>query len=249
MDLFSFPPIAAILELAYAGLMGLATLLTPVTGASAASAAVILVTLLVRTALIPAGISQAKAEQTRARLAPKPRELQKRWRKNPERLQRETMQLYKDEQTSPFAGFLPLFAQAPVIGIVYALFLHTVISGHPNALLDETLFGVPLGTSLAGAITHGSLDVATAIVCGGIVVLIACVGEVTRRLLRMPQPPRDEGAATALPLGWLGILQFMTAVVAVFVPLAAGLYLVVTVTWTLVQRVVLRRRYPLPDLS
>jgi len=30
------------------------------------------------------------------------------------------------------------------------------------------------------------------------------------------------------------------------VPLAAGLYLTVTVAWTLVQRMILRRRYPLP---
>jgi len=29
-------------------------------------------------------------------------------------------------------------------------------------------------------------------------------------------------------------------------PLAAALYLAVTVTWTLVQRMLLRRRYPLP---
>lgn len=245
MDLFTFPPIAAILAFAYSGLMGLAALLTPLAGASAAAAAVVLVTLLVRAALIPAGISQAKAEQVRARLAPKLRELQKRWRKNPERLQAETMRLYQDEQTSPFAGFLPLLAQAPVIGIVYALFLHTVISGHPNALLDETLFGVPLGTSLAGAVSHGSLDAATAIVCGAVILLIAGVGELTRRIFRIPRPAHDEPATPAVPLGWLGILQFATAVVAVFVPLAAGLYLVVTVTWTLVQRILLRRRYPL----
>jgi YidC/Oxa1 family membrane protein insertase len=42
------------------------------------------------------------------------------------------------------------------------------------------------------------------------------------------------------------VLQFATAVVALFVPLAAGLYLFVTVTWTLAQRLVLRRRFPLP---
>jgi len=132
VDLFTFPPIAALLDLAYSGLMHIAALLTPLTGASAAAAAVILVTLLVRTLLIPAGIAQAKAEQTRSRLAPRLRELQKRWRKNPERLQRETMQLYSDEQTSPFAGLLPVLAQAPVVGILYALFLHTVIAGHPR---------------------------------------------------------------------------------------------------------------------
>jgi YidC/Oxa1 family membrane protein insertase len=37
----------------------------------------------------------------------------------------------------------------------------------------------------------------------------------------------------------------MTAVVACFVPLAAGLYLLVTVWWTFAQRLLLRRRYPL----
>jgi YidC/Oxa1 family membrane protein insertase len=246
VDLFTFPPIAALLDLAYSGLMHIAALLTPLTGASAAAAAVILVTLLVRTLLIPAGIAQAKAEQTRSRLAPRLRELQKRWRKNPERLQRETMQLYSDEQTSPFAGLLPVLAQAPVVGILYALFLHTVIAGHPNTLLDETLFGVPLGTSLAGAIAHGTLEPATAVVCGAVIVAIAAVGELTRRLFRRPQPPRDdESPIPAVPVAFLGILQFVTAVVAFFVPLAAGLYLVVTVSWTLVQRVVLRRSYPL----
>ena len=57
----------------------------------------------------------------------------------------------------------------------------------------------------------------------------------------------DERAEPAIyrdALGLLGVLQFVTAVVAVFVPLAAGLYLVVTVTWTLVQRLILRRKYP-----
>ena len=42
----------------------------------------------------------------------------------------------------------------------------------------------------------------------------------------------------------IGLLQFVTAVIAVFVPLAAALYLLVTVAWTLGQRLVLRRAYP-----
>lgn len=70
MDLFSFPPIAAILDAAYALLMGLASLLQPITGGASAAVAVVILTLLVRTILIPTGIAQAKADQTRARLAP-----------------------------------------------------------------------------------------------------------------------------------------------------------------------------------
>jgi len=246
VDLFAFPPLAALLDLAHAGLMDLAALLHPLFGVSAAAAAIVLVTLLVRAALIPTGIAQAKAEQTRARLAPRLRELQKRWAKNPERLQRETMQLYRDERTSPFAGCLPVLAQAPVVGILYAVFLHPVIAGHPNSLLEETLAGVPLRTSLAGSLASGSSDLVTIIVFGVLVVLIAAVGEISRRVFRMPQAMPEPGSAVPpLPAGLLGVLQFATAVVALFVPLAAGLYLLVTVSWTLVQRTVLRKRYPL----
>lgn len=244
MDLFAFPPIAAILALAYSALMGLTALLQPVAGASAAAAAVIVVTLLVRAALIPVGVSQAKAEQTRARLAPKLRDLQKRYRKDPERLQRETMKLYRDENTSPFAGLLPILAQAPVVGVLYAVFLHARIGGDANALLDHTLLGVPLGSSLAGTFASGSTDASTWIVFGALVLLIAAVGELTRRIFRITMPPAD--GAPRVPAGLLGLMQFVTAVIAVFVPLAAGLYLVVTVSWTLVQRIILRRRYPLP---
>ena len=255
MDLYAFPPIAALLDGAYAMLMGLADLLQPLVGVSSAAAAVVLVTLLVRAALIPIGISQAKAERTRARLAPKLAELQRKHGKNPERLQRETMALYQSEGTTPFAGFVPMLVQAPVVGIVYALFILPTIAGHPNALLQQSFFGAPLGSSLAGSIAAGTLTPASFAVFGIIVMMIALVGEVTRRVFR-PQAvgtaAGDSGASAALlgspaALRMLGLLQFATAVIAVFVPLAAAMYLLVTVAWTLAQRVLLRRVYPLPE--
>lgn len=247
MDLSAFPPIAAILDAAYALLMGLTALLEPLTGSAAAAASVVVITLAVRAVLIPAGVAQAKAEQTRSRLAPKLKALQQRYKRSPERLQRETMKLYADEKTSPLAGFLPMLAQAPVIALVYTLFLYASIAGHANALLTEQLFGVALGTSLVGAVASGTATAATAAVFAGVVVAIAVVAEATRRAFR----PRVDDSPEASPLAGAGMarlagaLQFTTAVVAMFVPLAAALYLAVTVAWTLGQRLVLRRIYPL----
>ena len=166
MDIFAFPPLAALLNAAYGALAGLSDLLTPLAGASAAALAVVLVTLLVRALLIPVGISQAKAEQTRARLAPRLRELQRRHKKNPERLQKEMLELYRSENTSPFAGMLPVLAQAPVVGILYTLFLRPEIAGHPNELLTHDLFGAPLGTSLVSALFGGTATPATFLVFG-----------------------------------------------------------------------------------
>lgn len=245
MDFFAFPPLAAILDLAYRTLLTLTALLDPVAGSAAAACAIVLTTLVVRALLIPAGVMQAKAEQVRGRLAPKLRLLQQRHHKDPERLQRETMQLYRDEKASPLAGCLPLLVQAPLVGILYAVFLHPVVAGHANGLLLQTVWGVPLGDSFFGTVAAGSADPVAFAVFGGLILLIAVVGEITRRSFR---PGPELGASPRLAVGALGLLPFASAVVAAFVPLAAGLYLTVTVAWTLAQRLVLRRRYPLgPD--
>ncbi len=241
MDLFALPPLAALLDLTTQGLLALTALLSPVAGGAAAALAVLLVTVVVRAALIPVGVSQARAERDRARLAPRLRLLRERWGKNPERLQRETLQLYRDAGVSPTAGCLPVLAQAPVVGLLYAVFLHAQVGGHANALLAQTLSGVPLGTSLLAAVTGGTADAGTLLLLGVVVAVIAGAGELTRRFLRPAQDP----AAPAWT-GWIvTALPFTTAVVALFVPLAAGLYLAVTTVWTFGQRLILRRFYPI----
>jgi len=259
MNLLDLPPVAAVLDTAYRALMGLSQLLEPVAGGAAAAAAVVLLTLAVRALLVPVGISQAKAERDRARLAPRLAELQRRHRKDPEKLQRAMRDLYAEEGATPLAGCLPMLAQAPVVGVVYALFLHAQIAGHDNELLGHTLLGAPLGSSLVGSL-GGAAALPTVAVVAAVVLAIALVGELTRRAslpggrLAVPRAATAAPVATAGPANplaapgmqtALGALQFLTAVIACFVPLAAGLYLLVTVTWTLVQRVALRRRYPI----
>lgn len=246
MDLFALPPIAAVLDGAHVVLMGLAGLLDPIIGASSAAAAIVLVTILVRIALIPVGISQAKAEQTRGRLAPQLAQLRRRHGTDPERLRREMLALYSAEGTSPFAGCLPLLIQAPVLGAIYALFILPTIAGHPNLLLEQTFLGVPLGSSLAGSIASGALTPGALLVFAVVIGSIALVGEVTRRVFRVQLgSPADAPAVAPAAQRLIGLLQFVTAAIAAFVPLAAALYLFVTVAWTLGQRVVLRRAYPL----
>ncbi|RMI12883.1 YidC/Oxa1 family membrane protein insertase [Cellulomonas triticagri] len=263
MDLFALPPVAAALDAASRALMGLTHLLEPLAGTGAAALAVVLVTLLVRAALVPVGVSQARAERTRARLAPRLAEIQRRHRDDPERLQRATMALYREEGASPFAGCLPVLAQAPVVGLIYAVFAHPQVAGHGNDLLGQTLAGVPLGTGLLGSVTSGTATPVTLAVIGLVVLVVAAAGEVTRRAAapggRLAAPVAAGGApgvgggvvGAANPLAApgmrrvLGALQFLTAVIACVVPLAAGLYLAVTVWWTYAQRVLLRRRYPL----
>ena len=140
MDPFSFPLLAAVLEAAYRFVEGLAALLQPIAGVSSAALAILVITALVRTLLIPVGVSQVQAEGTRRRLYPQILALQRRLRKDPVALQQKMAELYRAENTSQFAGVLPALAQAPVLSVVYTLFVRNTIDGHANALLSQQLF-------------------------------------------------------------------------------------------------------------
>ena len=241
MDFYAFAPVAAILDIAYAGLTAFISLITPFAGDFAAALGIVALTLVVRLALIPVGRSQVRAEFTRKRLAPKLEALKRRYGKKPEVLQQKTLELYRDEKASPFAGFLPALAQAPVLSIVYGLFIVAVINGHANDLLGAHFFGVSLGTSLVS----GAAGWPGILVFVGLLVVIGVVAWISRRVALNFATPVDDaapGAAMAQSLArWLSWLPFITVIFASLVPLAATIYLTVTTTWTLVERVILRR--------
>jgi YidC/Oxa1 family membrane protein insertase len=240
MDFSAFPPLAAILDAAHAGLLALAALLEPLAGTAAAGLAIMLVTLAVRAALIPLGVLQVRAEVSRRRLAPKIADLRKRFGKNPETLQRKTLALYQESGVSPFAGMLPSLAQIPIVSVLYGVAVSAHLNGHPNELLGETLFGAPLGHSFTALLGSPTLAVLVPI---ALLLVLAVVAWFTRRqTLRVSAAtPVPEGplAGAAGILSWL---SFTTVVIAAFVPLAAALYLAVSATWTFVERTILRHR-------
>ncbi len=235
MDPFNLPPVAAILELAYSGLLGLSHLLTPLAGVTASALAIVLVTILVRFILIPVGVSQTKAQWTQRRLAPRLGEIRRRYAKKPELLQKKTMELYKEEGASPFAGMLPALAQAPFVSIVYALFIRAEVDGHGNALLTDTLAGVPLGTGLFGVTAWQGF-----VVFGVILLVSAVTAWFSRRSMLALQLPDQPNAGLTRAMSWL---SFVPVIIAAFVPLAAALYVVVSSLWALGERAVLRKIY------
>jgi len=182
-------------------------------------------------------VSTVKAEFARKRIAPLLAQVQKRYSKQPEKLQRELMELHRREKVSPFAGMLPLLAQAPVLTVVYALFTHTEIHGRANALLSHELFGVPLGLSFTHAI-GGAVSLPAILLFGTVLGMIAVVAQLSRRFLAAPIAPDAPAAGVARALSFL---PFLTVVFAAIVPLAAAFYLLTSTAWTVAERLVLRR--------
>jgi len=230
----------------YHVLTSVISVLSPLAGSLAGAAAIVAVTIALRVALLPLSYYAVRGQAAQARLLPQLAELQRKHKNQPERLRREMTAVQQREGTSLFAGVLPLLAQWPFFSVLYRLFLTPVISGHPNALLSDQLLGVPLGSRwLAGAgpfSAHGAVFL-------GLFALLALASwaavRLARRFTAAAGAPGAAGAA-ARPGGAVGgltrVLPYLTIVIAAFVPLAAGLYLLTTTAWTAAERTVLMRR-------
>lgn len=78
------------------------------------AAAIILLTLIVRTLLLPLQVKQIRSSQAMQRLQPELKRLQAKFKNDKQKLNQEMMELYKRESINPFASCLPLVAQMPV---------------------------------------------------------------------------------------------------------------------------------------
>ncbi|MFI6027849.1 YidC/Oxa1 family membrane protein insertase [Amycolatopsis magusensis] len=199
----------------------------PVTAPISVALTIVLFTAVIRLLLLPLSMAAVRGEKARAKLMPELKQLQDKHKNNPEKLRAAVADLQRESGTSFFAGCLPSLAQIPFFMVMYRLFAFPTVNGQPNPLLDDTLFGTPLGAHFTGAAGP---------VFFGLFALLAVVAWCSsRRQARlMADNPASGGAL-------LRLLPFGTLPVAAFVPLAAGLYLLTTTTWTLVERALLRR--------
>ena len=223
---------------AYHVVSSFAQALAPLPWGLATAAAIIVCTLAVRLLLMPLSYYAIRGQARQARLAPQVQALRQRHAGHPDRLQRELAALYRREGTGMFAGFLPLLLQLPFLSVMYALFRSGTVGGQRNSLLGHDLFGVPLGSHwLSGP---GPFSVHGAVFLGLFALLAAAVWLSARiakavAARQAPQAPVPGGA-----VGWLArVLPYLTLVIAVIMPLAAGLYLLTTTAWAAAERTVL----------
>ena len=252
------------ISVAYHLVTALAAAFAPVAGPLAAAAAIIAFTVAVRLILLPLSYYALRGQAAQARLQPQLAELRRHYASQPDTLQRELAACYQREGGGMLLGCLPLLIQLPFFSVVYRLFLSHSVDGQSNRLLARHLLGTPLGSSWleTGPLTaHGLVFI-------GLFALLALGGWLAARLAsrtaaaqsaagqsaagRTPAAKSASaapGVAAAAPGRALTavtrVIPFTTVVIAMFVPLAAGLYLLTTIWWTLAERVMLRRRVQL----
>jgi YidC/Oxa1 family membrane protein insertase len=82
---------------------------------------IIVFTLFVRLCLFPLYASQTKHQVTMQSVQPKIQALQKKYANDKEELNKQMMELYKEENFNPMLGCLPMVIQMPIIMALYSL--------------------------------------------------------------------------------------------------------------------------------
>ena len=97
--------------------------------------AIILLTLAIKAILYPLTVKQVKSMKAMQDIQPKMKQIQEKYKGNPEKLNKELATLYKEAGVNPLAGCLPLIVQMPfLIAIFYALRDYNYVQQPPSFL-------------------------------------------------------------------------------------------------------------------
>lgn len=102
--------------------------------------AIIVLTVIIKTALLPLAVKQIKSMKAMQEIQPKMQEIQKKYKNDPKKLREEMSKLYRDNGASPMSGCLPLLIQMPfLVAIYYALQGFNYDPAHESFLWLESL--------------------------------------------------------------------------------------------------------------
>lgn len=220
--------------------------------------AIILLTVTIRIAILPLTFRGVKGMQEMQRLQPEMKKLQERYKDDKQRLQQETMAMYKEHGVNPLASCFPLLLQLPFfLALFYMLrtdLKHDMCPGITEYVAQEglKLDNVSCTNFLSAGGQGNAADLsfffipdltanATGIVLA-ILVLLYVASQLGSSLV---------STATADPTQ-RRIFMALPVVFGIFIiiwPFPAGLlvYWITTNLWTVGQQLVVRKMYPKPE--
>jgi YidC/Oxa1 family membrane protein insertase len=223
-------------------------------GGASWALSIIGLTVVIRAALIPLFVKQIKASRNMQLIQPKVKELQKKYGHDRERLAQETMKLYKDSGTNPFASCLPILLQMPIFFALFRLIDQAAKNGTAHGFMTEEqaeqfgnakLFGkIPISASF----TDSQGIVAVQIIAAVLVLAMTATTFMTQRQLMAKNMPPDalSGPYAQQQKMLLYVLPVVFAVGGIAFPIGVLLYWTTSNLWTMGQQFYVIRNNPAP---
>ena len=228
-------------------------------GGTAWALSIVGLTVVIRTLLIPLFVKQIKSQRNMQLIQPRVKELQKKYGHDRQKLGEETMKLYKDAGTNPFASCLPLLLQMPIFFALFRLLDQAAKNQTPHGFLTKDLatkFGeakiggaVPIYESFWGARTWGDTpDGGVMIVAFILVIAMTATTFLTQRQLMSKNMPADamSGPYAQQQKMLLYVLPLVFGLGGIAFPIGVLLYWTTSNIWTMCQQFYVIRNNPAP---
>ena len=216
-------------------------------------------TLVIRIALIPLFVKQIKSSRNMQLIQPKVKELQKKFGHDRQKLAEETMKLYKDAGTNPFASCLPILLQMPIFFALFRLVDRAAKDGTGRGFLTDDrakdfgtskLFGqIPISDTFAGSGPWSTNPQYGVMVVALILVLsMTATTFTTQRQLMRKNMPADalSGPYAQQQKLLLYVLPVAFGLGGVAFPIGVLLYWTTSNLWTMGQQFYVIRNNPAP---
>src|SRR5690242_4988858 len=210
-------------------------------------------TLVIRMALIPLFVKQIKSSRNMQLIQPRVRELQKKYGHDRERLAQETMKLYKDSGTNPFASCLPILLQMPIFLALFRLIDQAVKNpDDPKGLMTVTLNEQFRDATFLGAKISDTFlntdDIGVRVLAAILVLAMTATTFLTQRQLMSKNMPADalSGPYAQQQKMLLYVLPVVFAVGGIAFPIGVLFYWTTSNLWTMGQQFYVIRNNPAP---
>ncbi len=194
--------------------------------------AIVALTFTVRLAVLPLSLSGIRSMRRLQLLAPKLKELNERYKSDPERKQRELMAVYQENGVNPLASCLPFIIQIPFFIAVYTLlrsptFVADVQASHApqGFLFVESVIAKPTGAEA---------------------VILIILFLVTTALSLLYTTATNPAAASGAQRYIFLLFPVMFAPFIANQAAGLGIYWIATNVWSLGQQMVVQRMIPAP---
>jgi YidC/Oxa1 family membrane protein insertase len=246
-------------------MMRIVSVLSPLFGATSGwtwSLAIVILVVLMRLLMVPLFIKQRNSMLKMQSVAPLVAELRKKYKNDKQKLNEETMKLYRENGANPLGGCLPLLAQMPVFWALFNV-LRAIAqwkTGTPAYGLTETMvrnagqahiLGATLADSFLRPISGESwwpqrvVILLFVLVSAGTTFLTMKQSQRRGMMNQTPPDPEQPGAAAAAAMSknMMYIAPFF-ALSGLYWQFGLVIYWVTTNVWTLGQQHFLFRRLP-----
>nr|WP_237690293.1 membrane protein insertase YidC [Nocardioides panacisoli] len=223
-------------------------------------------TIVIRAMLIPLFVKQIKSSRNMQLIQPKVKELQKKYGHDRQKFAEESMKLYKETGTNPFASCLPILFQMPIFFALFRLLQGAARqdadgtwTGKAHGILTEDRArqfglselpgGIPVSATFWGSLPGGdSPNWSVMAVATVLVVAMIATTFFTQKQLMSKNMPADalSGPYAQQQKMLLYVLPFIFGITGVAFPLGVVLYWTTSNLWTMGQQFYVIRNNPAP---